>query len=82
MAETFRERMVRGYAYAICIDGTRSFSGTSTTYHQEIKQYAAANFTDEQIQNALNEEYITQQEYGEITAYKQPPIETTTDPVS
>ncbi|MCM3730083.1 hypothetical protein M3196_00165 [Fictibacillus nanhaiensis] len=69
MAETFRQRMVRMYAWAIYIDGTRTFAGTATTYHEEIKQYTAANFTKEQIDNALAKGFITQQEFEETLAY-------------
>lgn len=70
MAETLRERMVRGYAYAICIDGTRTFSGTTSTYHEEIKQYAASHFTQEQMDVAKASGRITQEEYEQTMAYK------------
>ncbi|WP_284037469.1 hypothetical protein [Neobacillus sp. 114] len=71
MAETLRQRLVRGYSYSIYIDGTRTFSGTIESYHEEIKQYAAANFTDVQINNALAQGWITQQEYDDTIAYTQ-----------
>lgn len=64
-----RQRMVRGYAWAIYIDGTRNFAGTNVTYHEEIKQYAALNFTIYQIDNALSQLWITQQEYDQTLAY-------------
>lgn len=70
MAETFRERMTRMYAYAIYIDGSRTFAETNATYHVEIKQYAALNFTTVQLDNALTKLFITKQEYDETIAYK------------
>jgi len=72
MAETLRQRMVRGYAYQIYIDGYKRFSDINATYHEEIKQYAATYFTQEQIDNALAQGWITQQEYDETMAYKTP----------
>jgi hypothetical protein len=74
MAETFRQRMVRMYAWAIYIDGTRTFTGTTASYHEEIKQYAALTFTTAQLDNALAKGWITQQEYDETIAYVVPVI--------
>lgn len=72
MAETIRQRLTRGYAYSIYIDGTRTFSTTNVTYHEEIKQYAALNFTTYQLDNALAKLWITQQEYDQTLAYVVP----------
>lgn len=85
MAETMRERMVRGYAFAIFVDGSRTFATTNTGYHAEIKAYAATNFSDEQIQTALTKGRITQAEYDDTMAIKHPPEETaevTEDPAT
>lgn len=78
MAETIRQRLARGYAYSIYIDGTRTFATTNASYHEEIKQYAGINFTDYHIYNALVKGWITQQEHDETLAYRpvvEPPIE-------
>lgn len=58
------------YSRNIYIYGTRSFSKVEppsipTEYHQPVKQYAADNFTRGQIDEALSNNYITQQEYDE-----------------
>jgi hypothetical protein len=80
MAETMRERMVRGYAFAIFVDGTRTFTGTGATYHADIKAYAAVHFTDEAIQGALTKGWITQAEHDETLALKPAPVEPAADP--
>jgi len=69
MAETARERLVRVYAYQIYIDGYKRFSDINATYHEEIKQYAAANFTLQQIDSALARGWLTQQEYDDTVGY-------------
>lgn len=74
MAETIRQRLTRGYAYSIYIDGTRTFATTSASYHVEIKTYAALNFTDYQLTNALIKGYITQAEYDDTLTYKLPEV--------
>lgn len=65
------QSLVIAYAKAIYIDGTKKFSEIRAEYVEPVKQYAAANYTDLQIQNALNNGWITQQEYDETMAYKQ-----------
>lgn len=75
MAETIRQRLARGYAYSIYIDGTRTFAETNESYHVEIKQYAGTNFTDAQLLNAFTNGWITQQEYDDTLAIKYPPVE-------
>lgn len=72
MAETAVQRLTRMYAFSIFIDGTRTFEGTNATYHPGIKDYAAANFTDEQIKHAHTQGWITQTEYDETMAIKYP----------
>jgi len=78
MAETVRQRMVRGYAFQIYVDGTKRFSDVNTTYHEEIKQYAADNFTIDpyataenrtiQLDKAWANSWINQQEYDQTVA--------------
>jgi len=74
MAETLRQRLTRGYSYSIYIDGVRTFAATNETYHADIKQYAALNFTDAQLLNAFSSGWITQTEYDETLAIKYPGV--------
>lgn len=79
MAETLRQRLVRGYAYQIYVDGTKRFADINVQYHEEVKQYAAAYFTvdpfateenrTKQLDIALGNGWITQQEYNETSTY-------------
>ncbi len=41
---TAKQRMVRGYGFAIYEDGTRSFATVGDSYHEDIKAYAAVTF--------------------------------------
>jgi hypothetical protein len=61
--------LTQAYAKAIYIDGTKKFSEIRTEYVEPVKQYAAANYTLEQIDNALARGFITQQEYDDTIAY-------------
>jgi chaperonin GroEL (HSP60 family) len=70
MAETLRQRRVRGYATSIYLDGTTTFTIIATDFHQEVKQYAATNFTLVQIEDALELGWITQQEYEDTMALR------------
>lgn len=45
------------------------FAGIPLEYHQPVKEYAAKNYTRAQIDNALNQSYINQQEYDETIAF-------------
>lgn len=58
------------YARNIYLYGTTSFDSIPAEYHEPVKQYAAANFTDEQIQTALTNLWISQTEFDETMAYK------------
>ncbi|NOK23991.1 hypothetical protein, partial [Corallococcus carmarthensis] len=61
--------LVQGYARAIYIDGKRTIASIIPEYVEPVKQYAAANYTLFQIDNALAQGYITQQEYSDTLAY-------------
>jgi len=74
--ETAYQRMVRGYAYAIYIYGTRSFSAVGETYHEDVERYAALKFAPHEIENALAQGWITQLEYDQ-TVEKVGPYPTT-----
>lgn len=58
------------YARDIYLYGNRRFSDIPAEYREPVKQYAAQNFTQEQIDYALAMGWITQQEYDETMAYK------------
>lgn len=60
------------YARNIYLYGTNSFQTVPTEYVEPIKQYAAATFSNEQIKNALDKGWITQQEYDDTMAIKYP----------
>jgi len=55
--------LVRQYGMAIYLNGTRKFSDITEPYHSPVKQWAALNLTLHQIDNALVNGYITEQEY-------------------
>ncbi|GIO67847.1 hypothetical protein [Paenibacillus cookii] len=65
---TAKQRMVRGYGFAIYEDGTRSFATVGDSYHEDIKAYAAGNFPMEKLDAALAAQRITQAEYDETLA--------------
>ncbi|MDR7001547.1 hypothetical protein [Neobacillus niacini] len=62
------------YARKIYLYGTERFTardgyaGIPEEYWQPVKQYAANNFTREQIDDALAKGYINQQEYDDTVA--------------
>lgn len=58
------------YAKAIYIDGTKTFPQIREEYVPHVKQYAADNYTIEQIGNALAQGWITQQEHDDTIALK------------
>lgn len=58
------------YAKAIYIDGTKTFPVIRQEYVPYVKQYAASNYTLEQIDNALAQGWITQQEYADTIALR------------
>ena len=57
------------YSRAIYLDGTKKFSDISLDYHQPVKEYAAKNFTKDQLDNALNQGWITEQQYNDTLVY-------------
>lgn len=65
---TARQRMVRGYGFAIFEDGTRKFDSIGHSFHEDVKSYAAANFGKDKIDLALSTERITENEYLETLA--------------
>lgn len=65
---TARQRMVRGYGFAIYEDGTRKFDSVGTSYHEDVKAYAAANFATDKLDAALSTERINENEYRDTLA--------------
>jgi hypothetical protein len=68
---TFR---IGPYARSIYIYGTQQFSGIPAEYHEPVKKYAAENYTQSQLDNALLKAWIDQQEYDETCAYITAPV--------
>ena len=58
--------LVKMYATNITTYGNRNFGTIPENYVQPVKEYIALNYTDWQIDNALVQDYITEQEYTEI----------------
>lgn len=64
------------YARNIYLYGTErltardGFGGIPTEYYIPVEQKAAELYTNEQIQNALTQGWINQQEYDETMTYK------------
>ena len=63
------QNLVIAYARAIYLDGTKKFSEIRPEYVDAVKQYAAANYTQMQLDNALAQGFISQTEYDETLAY-------------
>lgn len=62
--------LVKMYATNIITYGNRNFGTIPENYVQPVKEYIALNYTDWQIDNALVQGYITEQEYTEIMTLK------------
>ncbi|WP_313568827.1 hypothetical protein [Acetoanaerobium noterae] len=62
--------LVKMYASNIITYGNRNFGTIPENYVQPVKEYTALNYTDWQIDNALVQGYITEQEYTEIMTLK------------
>ena len=68
------------YARDIYIFGTKRFDARDgypdipLEYHQPVKDYAAKNYTQSQIDNALAKTWLTQAEYDETCALITTPV--------
>jgi hypothetical protein len=62
--------LTKAYAQAIYLDGTKKFSDIRPEYVEPVKQHSAANYSDTQIQNALDNGWISEQEYQATIALK------------
>ncbi|KJR48385.1 hypothetical protein UF75_1183 [Desulfosporosinus sp. I2] len=61
--------LTKAYAVNIYRYGNRTFASIPADYHTPVKQYAAENFSLSDIDQALANGYITEQEYTETLAY-------------
>jgi predicted DNA-binding ArsR family transcriptional regulator len=59
------------YARSIYIFGTDRLANIPSEYVEPVKQYSAKNYTREQIDNALAQGWITQEEYDQTITYPQ-----------
>lgn len=64
------QSLVVAYAKAIYIDGTKKFADIRSEYVEPVKQYAAANYSQTQIDVAYSEGRISLEEYNETLAYR------------
>lgn len=82
---TIYPSLVKSYAKAIYIDGSKKFPEILPAYVEPTKEYAATGvvngtvqvasftgYTDEQIQTAFDKGFITDQELVDTMAYKTP----------
>lgn len=70
------EFRTKTYANAIFVFGTNrltardGYPGVAPDYYTPVEQYAAANYTQEQIEVALASGWINEQEYQEVMSYR------------
>ncbi|WP_313469784.1 hypothetical protein [Lysinibacillus sp.] len=62
--------LTKAYAVNIFKYGNRSFSTIPTDYHDPVKTHAATTFSLGEIDNALVENYISQEEYDTTLSIK------------
>ena len=62
--------LVKAYATNIITYGNRNFSTIPEEYVPVVKQYIADNYTNAQIDKALENRYITEQDFTDIMTLK------------
>lgn len=62
--------LTKAYAVNIITYGNRNFSTIPADYVQPVKEYIAQNFTDIQIDKAIENGYITEQDFTDIMTIK------------
>lgn len=62
--------MVSTYARDIYLFGNRTFAQIPEPYVEPVKEYAAKAFRQDQIDNALEKGWISEQEYEDTMSYK------------
>jgi hypothetical protein len=58
------------FARSIFLYGTNKLATIPAEYVEPVKEYAAATYTQAQLDHALAQGFITQQEYDDTVAYK------------
>jgi ribulose bisphosphate carboxylase small subunit len=58
------------FARSIFLYGTNKLTLIPAEYTEPVKEYAAATYTQAQLDQALDQGFITQQEYNDTVAYK------------
>lgn len=61
--------MTGTYARNIYLYGNRTFSSIPAEYHEPVKEYAAQTYSLDQIDYALQNGWITEQEYNDTLNY-------------
>jgi predicted RNA-binding protein associated with RNAse of E/G family len=69
MAASIFQPLVSDYAIDIYIYGSRTLANIPTDYYIPVEQYAATTFTADELQTALANGWITQQQYTETESY-------------
>jgi hypothetical protein len=62
------------YARSIFLYGTNRLAAIPAEYVEPVKQYAATTYSQDQLDYALAQGFISQQEYGETMQIKFPEI--------
>jgi hypothetical protein len=62
------------YARSVYLYGTSKLSDLPAEYVEPVKQYAAVTYSQAQLDNALAQGFISQQEYEDTMAIKYPEI--------
>lgn len=58
------------YANSIYIYGTKNFNQIGSEYYIPVEKFAAATYFQWQLDDALTNNYITQQQYDETMSYR------------
>lgn len=67
----FKPYMVSFYSNAVYLNGSRRIAELDQVYQESVKQFAATNYTESQIDNSLMQGWITHEEYGETMEKRQ-----------
>lgn len=67
---TYVPQFVSTYSISIYLYGIITIDSLNQDYRIPIETYAAQNFSDSDILTALNNGWITQQEYDDTMSYK------------
>ncbi|WNS74232.1 hypothetical protein RRV45_15080 [Bacillus sp. DTU_2020_1000418_1_SI_GHA_SEK_038] len=62
------------YARNIYMFGVTKFETIDPAYIEPVKQFAAANYTDDQIKHAYTQGWINEEQFNDTMAYKYPTV--------